>query len=161
MSRLDTIPACDGQRDRQTDVQPIAKTCFRGRSYLRGRSYAVVAGGTTSETVDLDCGIPQGSSLGPLKFVVYAADLHNLTSRHHVMSHSFADDTQLYRHTKVRDVQLAKKDMLATIVDINWSQSRGLKLNAEKSEIIWLGTRQQLTKLSQATTRCSYLQMAR
>jgi len=44
--------------------------------YLRGRSYAVVAGGATSETIDLDCGIPQGSSLGPLKFVVYAADLH-------------------------------------------------------------------------------------
>jgi len=67
------------------------------------------------------------------------------------MSHSFADDTQLYRHTKVRDVQLAKKDMLATIVDINnWSQSRGLKLNTEKSEIIWLGTCLQLTKLSQA-----------
>ena len=65
------------------------------------------------------------------------------------MSHSFADDTQLYRHTTVRDVQLAKKDMLATIVDINnWSQSRGLKLNADKSEIIWLGTSQQLTKLS-------------
>ena len=41
--------------------------------------------------------------------------------------------------------QLAKKDMLAAIVGINnWSQSRGLKLNAEKSEIIWL------TKLSQA-----------
>jgi len=59
------------------------------------------------------------------------------------MSHSFADDTQLYRHTTVRDVQLAKKDMLATIVDINnWMESRNVKLNAEKSEIIWLGIRQ-------------------
>ena len=52
-------------------------------SYLRGlwAADAVVAGGVTSETVDLDCGIPQGSpcSLGPLKFVVYAADLHAVT----------------------------------------------------------------------------------
>jgi len=40
-------------------------------NYLHGRSYAVVAGGVISETVDLDCGIRQGSSLGPLKFVVY------------------------------------------------------------------------------------------
>jgi len=55
-------------------------------SYLRGRSYAVVACGVTSETVDLDCGIPQGSSIGPLKFVVYAADLHAVTSRHHVIA---------------------------------------------------------------------------
>jgi len=27
-SRFDTIPACDGQTDGRTDVQPIAKTCF-------------------------------------------------------------------------------------------------------------------------------------
>ena len=27
-SRFDTVPACDGQTDGQTDVQPITKTCF-------------------------------------------------------------------------------------------------------------------------------------
>ena len=41
--------------------------------------------------------------------------------------------------------------MTAAINDINhWSQSCKLKLNAQKSEVIWLGTRQQLAKLSQA-----------
>jgi len=38
-----------------------------------------------------------------------------------------------------------------SLIDINrWSQSFKLKLNAQKSEVIWLGTRQQLAKLSQA-----------
>ena len=31
--------------------------------------------------------------------------------------HSFADDTQLYRHTTIRDVQLAKRDMITAIMD--------------------------------------------
>ena len=120
-------------------------------SYPHCRSYAVAAGGATSETVYLDCGLPQGSSLGPLKFVVYAADLHMLTSRHNVRLHSFADDTQLYKHTRIGDVQQAKQDVIATIAEINgWSQSSGMKLNALKSEIFWLRTRQQLAKLSQA-----------
>jgi len=53
-----------------------------------------------------------------------------------------ADDTQLYMHTTIRDVQLAKRDMITAIMDINaWSHSHRLKLNAQKSEIIWLGTR--------------------
>ena len=56
-------------------------------SYRHCRSYAVAAGGATSETVYLDCGLPQGSSLGPLNFVVYAADLHMVTSRHNVRLH--------------------------------------------------------------------------
>ena len=43
------------------------------------------------------------------------------------------------------------RNVIATIAEINgWSQSRGMKLNELKSEVIWLGTRQQLTKLSQA-----------
>jgi len=117
-------------------------------SYLHCRSYAVAAGGATSAAVYTDCGQPQGSSLGPLKFVVYAADLHMLTSRYNVRLHSFADDTQLYKHTRIGDVQQAKQDLIATIAEINgWSQSRGMKLNALKSEVIWLGARQQLAKL--------------
>jgi len=74
-------------------------------SYLYSRSYAIVPGGATSETVDLDSGLPQAPSLGPLKFIVYAADLHAVTRHHNVRLHRFADDAQLY--TTIRDVQLA------------------------------------------------------
>jgi len=100
---------------------------------------------------NLDCGLPQSSSLRPLKFVVCAADLYMLTSCHNVRLHSFADDTQMYKHTRIGDVQQAKQDVTATIAEVNsWSQSGGMILNAVKSEVIWIGTRQQLAKLSQA-----------
>ena len=120
------------------------------KSYLHCRSYAVISGGAMSETTDLECGVPQGSCLGPMKFVVYAADLHTVTSRHSVKLHSFADDTQVYKRTSIGNVQQPKHDVTAAINDINrWSQSFKLKLNAQKSEVIWLLTRQQLAKLSQ------------
>ena len=49
------------------------------------------------------------------------------------------------------DISSAKRDMLATIADISqWSFAHKLKLNPDKSEVIWLGSRQQLAKLSEA-----------
>ena len=108
-----------------------------------------VADGLTSQSVDLDCSLPQGSSLGPLKYVLYVSGLHELTGRFGVKMHSFADDTQLSKHLLVEDIDSGKRDMAAAIAAISsWSRSCRLKLNAEKSEVIWLGTRQQLLKLS-------------
>jgi len=45
------------------------------KSYLSDRSYRVVTGGVESNVTDLDCGLPQSSSLGPLKFIAYASGL--------------------------------------------------------------------------------------
>ena len=48
-------------------------------------------------------------------------------------------------------VTQAKQKMVAARADVNrWSASHQLKLNPDKSEVIWLGTRQQLAKLSPA-----------
>jgi len=96
-----------------------------------------VADGLTSQSVDLDCSLPQGSSLGPLKYVLYASGLHELTGRFGVKMHSFADDTQLSKHLLVEDIDSAKRDMAAAIAAISsWSRSYRLKLNAEKSEVM-------------------------
>jgi len=95
--------------------------------------------------------LPQGSSLGLLKYVLYVSGLHNLTCCFGVKMHSFADDSQLSKHllVLVEDIDSPKRDMVAPIAAISsWSHSYQLKLNAEKSEVIWLGTRQQLFKLS-------------
>ena len=51
----------------------------------------------------------------------------------------------------VQDVTQAKQNMAAALVDISrWSASHRLKLNPDKAEVIWLGTQQQLAKLSPA-----------
>ena len=121
------------------------------RSYLSGRTYCVVTGDATSDKIVLDCGLPQGSSLGPLKFIIYAADLEKVVERHEVSFHGFADDSQLSKHMLVKDITAGKNAMISCITSVElWCRSHGLKLNADKSEVIWLGTRQQLAKLNQS-----------
>ena len=45
-------------------------------TYLQCRTCAVVSGGMSSDAAKLECSLPQGFSLGHLKFIIYAAELH-------------------------------------------------------------------------------------
>jgi len=82
-----------------------------------------------------------------------------------VAFHSFADDTQLSKFVRTEDVYAAKQAVIDCVLDIQrWSNSHRVKLNAAKSEVIWLGTQQQLAKLSQAdltlSMGCSVFQLS-
>ena len=62
-----------------------------------------------------------------------------------------AAKTSALSQQRTSDISSAKQDMLAAIADISqWSFTHKLKLNSDKSEVIWLGSRQQLAKLSEA-----------
>ena len=66
------------------------------RSYLRGRSQSISVNGGTSMNFQIKYGVPQGSCLGPLLFVIYAGKLFEIIERHLPDVHTYADDTQLY-----------------------------------------------------------------
>ena len=92
--------------------------------------------------------MPQGSVLGPLLFVLYAADVMKIAQDHGVNVHAYADDMQTYVSCKADDQQSAVDRLLACIADVNkWMSSNRLKLNADKTEFIWIGTSQQLAKI--------------
>ena len=65
------------------------------RSYLDDRKQSVRCGSSTSTPTLLRCGVPQGSVLGPLLFLLYTADLLRLVKSRDLNPHLYADDTNL------------------------------------------------------------------
>jgi len=94
-------------------------------------------------------GVPQGSVLGPLLFVVYTADVISIAAMHNVRVHTYADDTQLYTSCSATDGATSAAQLLRCIDDVNrWMCSNRLKLNADKTQFIWLGAPRQLQQVS-------------
>ena len=108
------------------------------RSYLRGRSQFVRCRHSFSTPATVTCGVPQGSVLGPILFLLYTADLLRLIERHGLHPHSYADDTQIYGSCSASDVQLLRQRMTVCIDEVAlWMRSNRLQLNTGKTEVLW------------------------
>ena len=122
------------------------------KSYLFNRSQQVSIHGKLSQKFDLDGGVPQGSCLGPLLFILYTSSLFKVIETQLPNVHCYADDTQLYLSfcpNAVSSQASALSAMEGCIhVVRKWMLGNGLMLNDGKTEFIILGTRQQLAKVN-------------
>ena len=121
-------------------------------SYLMARRQRVSIPGVLSDSCSVDWGVPQGSCLGPLLYIIYSSKLFHVIERHLPNSHCYADDSQLYLSFRP-DVLSSQQDatfaMQNCIKDIRlWMEHDKLLLNDEKTEFLIIGTRQQLTKVN-------------
>ena len=74
------------------------------------------------------------------------ADLVDIINRHGVTLHSFADDTQLYLHSCHEDITTAATWLKECIMDVcRWMSANRLKLNTDKTELLWTGSRQRIS----------------
>ena len=107
------------------------------QSYLEGRTQCVVIDSKESSTSRNAFGVPQGSVLGPILFILYTAPLGDIIQAHGMEHTLYADDTQLYLSVKPMEHNKAKKQIEACIADIRiWMQQNKLKLNDSKTEIL-------------------------
>ncbi|PGH37857.1 MAG: hypothetical protein CRN43_18665, partial [Candidatus Nephrothrix sp. EaCA] len=119
------------------------------KSYLTSRSFTVNVAGHTSNPQTLTCGVPQGSVLGPLLFILYTAPLSKLISSSSVDHHLYADDTQLFISFSPHSLQDALNHLRNTITQISaWMTTNLLCLNPSKTEFLIIGLREQLSKLT-------------
>ena len=66
-------------------------------SYLCNRTHAITINSLQSQPTTLYYGVPHGSVLGSVLFILYTQPLFDLVSKHAVSHHAFADDNQLYK----------------------------------------------------------------
>ena len=119
---------------------------------ISNRYQQILIDGSLSMNFELSCGVPQGSCLGPLLFVLYASKIFQIVDKHLPSIHCYANDSQLYlsfcpNASVNQDVALAR--MESCIDDIrNWMLNDKLKLNDAKTEFLIIGTSQQLAKVT-------------
>ena len=123
-------------------VRGIALQWFQ--SYLSGRSLFVQYNGYKSSLKYVECGVPQGSILGPLLFLLYINDLCNVSKVLDFIL--FADDTNIF---------FSHKDPIFLMELVNtelqklsgWFQANKLSINVKKSNYIIFKTSQNRQKL--------------
>ena len=102
------------------------------KSFLEGRFQTVNVDGFYSFPTPVLSGVPQGSVLGPLLFIIYLNDLSNEISGAEIQT--FADDTKIVAKINTVDDKNNLQKNLDSV--ITWSQINNMKLNINKFELI-------------------------
>ena len=98
--------------------------------YLSNRKQYVSVNGLTSDYLNISCGVPQDSVLGPLLFLIYINDLLNVTR--HLRFYLFADDINIYFEAK--DLETQQKIMNQELRHVKkWLEANKVALNIEKT----------------------------
>ena len=110
------------------------------KSYLIDRSFTVRVKRSSSSSCVLEIGVPQGSILGPLLFILYTKDLEEIVTKYGYSIHLYADDTQIYLAFDVHSSCPDMSNIQNCFKEIkNWMAINFLKLNEDKTEFIDIG----------------------
>ena len=100
--------------------------------FLTNHKQTVLVDGRKSAPHDVTSGVPQGSVLGPLLFLILIGDIDQNIAFSFISS--FADDTRVGRNIEdFEDIQLLQADLDAIY---NWAESNNMEFNSDKFELL-------------------------
>ena len=117
------------------------------RVFLTGHKQRVVVNSSQLAWLEVGSGVPQGSVLGPILFVMYINDLPDMISS---TAHILADDTKVYRHVlgKYGSDQL-QADLTRLV---QWSETWQMSFNIEKCKVVHIGHKKRQTTYNMGQT---------
>ena len=102
-------------------------------SYLKNRTQTTQVDHYISDKAVVGCGVPQGSVLGPLLFLLYVNDIHRCSNK--LRFYLFADDTNiLYADKNLKDLEKTVNNELQNLY--NWLTANKLTPNIKKSNFV-------------------------
>ena len=109
-------------------------------SFLSGRTQHVVVDGVESIIIMVLSGVPQGTVLGPLLFILYINDLFLVVK--HCKVKVFADDSKLHKNiSSPSDSERLQEDLCAVV---RWAVANNMELNESKFQLLQHGKNPEL-----------------
>ena len=113
------------------------------QSYLQSRSFCVKIEDSISSLLELLFGVPQGSLLGPILFILYIKALQKIAAKYGLDIQLYADDSQLYisfHPSRPSELVNATDSVNKCLAEIkSWMVNNFMKLNESKTELLVLG----------------------
>ena len=126
------------------DIVNVDKFWFD--DYLRNRQQSVKIGNVISNSTDITYGVPQGSILGPILFLIYLNDMCNVNFNCSIVQ--YADDCQFILKGKVEDLNKIVKNAENTLIKAkDYFDENGLLINAKKTQCMCVGSRHSIAKI--------------
>ena len=127
--------------DHKLLLRKLSKMGIRGKvlswitAFLSNRTQVVLVKGTKSRPVLVISGVPQGTVLGPLLFIIFINDIADVLKDSSIKI--FADDSKLSRQIKFTDDHEALQKDLESVIE--WSSTNNMELNESKFELLQHG----------------------
>ena len=116
------------------------------KSYLSNRKFKVNLNKTFSEPGKLLCGVPQGSNLGPLLFLLYINDMPQAVKCEPLL---YADDTCLiFQHNDIKEIEIQLNKIFSLICDWFVDNKRSIHFGEDKTKSIPFSSKRKLKKAS-------------